>query len=88
MILGIYRNYTKELIIRDEAPTVESLTETYKNYKPEGVKDFLVTTYLHRFALAKVKSGFIDGPGIYRMTITVKFPMMFWHNIHTKIVKL
>lgn len=82
------RIFTKTLIIRDPNPSIESLNETYEKYKPDNPVDVIVTALLHRFAKKKLRSGFIDGPGQYKMSITVRFPIMFWHNIHYKIERL
>jgi len=87
MFYGKYKTYSKELVLSD-VPTKEILEETYKKYKFEGPIDFLVTTHLHYFALRKLKNGFIDRPGTYKLSVTVKLPIMFWHKIHTKIEQL
>lgn len=82
------RKFTKSLIIRDPNPNVESLNEAYGKYKPDNPIDFVVTGMLHRFAMRMLRSGFIDSPGEYRMSMTVKFPIMFWHTVHYKIERL
>jgi hypothetical protein len=83
----ITRTYVKELVVSD-VPTLEDLENTYKAYQPENKKDAFVTYLLHRKALRWLRSGFINKPGIYKISMTVKFPIMFWHKIHYRIERL
>lgn len=83
----MYRTYTKMLDL-GATPTEEILEETYKAHKPENLRDAIVTLLLHKYAMKKLRSGFIDSPGTYRLKLTVKFPIMFWHKVHYKIERL
>ena len=83
----------KDLILVKElhletVPTKAQLQTTFNEHKFEGPKDFIVTSLAHRAAKMFLKSGAIDSPGTYLISVRIKLPIMFWHKVRYNIRKL
>ena len=81
------RTFTKKVHFKSQ-PTAEIADILYEEYEPENLYDRLVTAYFHRYLKRNIKSGFVNRPGTYKMSCTVSFPIMFWHQIYNKIERL
>lgn len=87
MFYSIPKSYSKTLILTNE-PSLEVIDEAYLKHKTEGVLEPILMPLFHRKARSWFKSGFIDRPGKYKITISYSLPLMFWHKIYYKIDRL
>jgi len=81
------RSYSKELIITEPA-TKELLTEALTSYKPESVKDFIITCLTHSTALKALERGWLNEPGTYLITDIWFDKSVKWHQVRCQVRKI